>query len=90
VHLITLKRHLRTAHGLTPEEYRARWGLAWDYPMVAPNYSEKRSAFARSIGLGRVRSESAPEPPKRLEPSPDSTSGAEGVPKRRRRRKPAA
>jgi predicted transcriptional regulator len=51
-----LKRHLRTAHGLTPEEYRAKWGLAWDYPMTAPHYAEQRSAFARKIGLGRMKS----------------------------------
>jgi predicted transcriptional regulator len=47
-----LKRHLRTAYGLTPEEYRAKWGLPPDYPMVAPNYAEQRSIFARKIGLG--------------------------------------
>jgi predicted transcriptional regulator len=90
VHLITLKRHLRTAHGLTPEEYRARWGLAWDYPMVAPNYSEKRSTFARSIGLGRSRSEATPEPPRPLEPPPDLTSTAKAAPRRRKRGKSAA
>ncbi len=49
----TLKRHLGTAHGLTPEEYRARWGLARDYPIVAPNYAKQRSEFAKKIGLGR-------------------------------------
>ena len=48
-----LKRHLRTAYGLSPEEYRSKWGLPADYPMVAPNYSKKRSAFAKKIGLGR-------------------------------------
>ncbi len=48
-----LKRHLRTAYGMTPEEYRAKWGLPLDYPMVAPNYSRQRSAFAKKIGLGR-------------------------------------
>jgi predicted transcriptional regulator len=90
VRMTMLKRHLRRVHGLTPDEYRARWGLAWDYPMVAPNYSEKRSAFAHSIGLGRSRSEPAPEPPKRLEPSPDSASAAKAGPRRRRRGKPAA
>jgi predicted transcriptional regulator len=90
VHLITLKRHLHTAHGLTPEEYRARWGLAWDYPLVAPNYSENRSAFARSVGLGRSRSEPAPEPPKPVEPAPDSASAAKAGPRRRRRGKSAA
>lgn len=49
----SLKRHLRTVYGLSPDEYRARWGLPPDYPMVAPNYSESRSALAKSIGLGR-------------------------------------
>ena len=48
-----LKRHLRTVYGLSPEEYRSKWGLPSDYPMVAPNYSKKRSAFAKKIGLGR-------------------------------------
>jgi predicted transcriptional regulator len=48
-----LKRHLRTTYGLTPDEYRAKWGLAADYPMVAPNYAEQRSQFAKKIGLGR-------------------------------------
>ena len=49
-----LKRHLRTAYGLTPEEYRQKWGLPADYPMVAPNYAAQRSAFAKKIGLGRT------------------------------------
>lgn len=48
-----LKRHLRTSYGLTPDEYRAKWGLPPDYPIVAPNYAAKRSAFAKKIGLGR-------------------------------------
>ena len=48
-----LKRHLRSTYNMTPDEYRARWGLAPDYPMVAPNYAEQRSAFAKKIGLGR-------------------------------------
>jgi len=47
-----LKRHLRTQYNMTPEEYRAKWNLPHDYPMVAPNYSQKRSNFAKSIGLG--------------------------------------
>src|SRR5882724_2894073 len=47
------KRHLRTAYGLTPEQYREKWGLPADYPMVAPNYAKKRSTLARQIGLGR-------------------------------------
>ncbi|MEO0606968.1 MAG: MucR family transcriptional regulator [Pseudomonadota bacterium] len=52
-----LKRYLRSRHGMTPEEYRARWGLPSDYPMVAPNYAKRRSAFAKEIGLGRKRSD---------------------------------
>jgi len=50
-----LKRYLRTTYGLSPEEYRAKWGLAPDYPMVAPNYAAQRSTFAKKIGLGRQR-----------------------------------
>ncbi len=49
-----LKRHLRTTYNMTPDEYRARWGLPADYPMVAPNYAAQRSAFAKQIGLGRT------------------------------------
>jgi predicted transcriptional regulator len=48
-----LKRYLRTAHNMTPAQYRARWGLPPDYPMVAPNYAKRRSEFAKKIGLGR-------------------------------------
>jgi predicted transcriptional regulator len=48
-----LKRHLMTAYQMTPEQYRAKWGLPRDYPMVAPDYAERRSALAKSIGLGR-------------------------------------
>ena len=48
-----LKRHLRTAHELTPDAYRKRWGLAPDYPLVAPKYAELRSKLAKKIGLGR-------------------------------------
>jgi len=49
-----LKRHLRTTYNMTPEEYRAKWGLPPDYPMVAPNYARQRSDFAKKIGLGRT------------------------------------
>jgi predicted transcriptional regulator len=49
-----LKRHLRSTYSLTPDAYRAKWGLPADYPMVAPNYAEARSAFAKQIGLGRT------------------------------------
>jgi len=47
-----LKRHLKTAYNLTPEQYRERWGLSSDYPMVAPNYARHRSSLAKKIGLG--------------------------------------
>jgi predicted transcriptional regulator len=47
-----LKRHLKTAYGMSPEEYRERWSLAADYPMVAPNYAKHRSNLAKKIGLG--------------------------------------
>jgi predicted transcriptional regulator len=47
-----LKRHLQTAYGMTPEQYRARWGLDSNYPMVAPEYAKKRSSLAKAIGLG--------------------------------------
>jgi predicted transcriptional regulator len=49
----SLKRHLRSSYNLTPEEYRAKWGLSSDYPMVAPNYAAARSQLAKKIGLGR-------------------------------------
>ncbi len=48
-----LKRHLMTSYGMTPEEYRVKWGLKPDYPMVAPNYALKRQELAKKIGLGR-------------------------------------
>src|SRR5262249_52995779 len=47
-----LKRHLRTAYSMSPDEYRARWQLSSDYPMVAPNYAKTRSKLAKQIGLG--------------------------------------
>jgi len=50
-----LKRHLKTAYDMTPEDYRARWGLPADYPMVAPAYAAKRQELAKKIGLGRNR-----------------------------------
>jgi predicted transcriptional regulator len=49
----SLKRHLRSHHEMSPEEYRQKWGLPADYPMVAPNYSQARSALARKMGLGQ-------------------------------------
>ena len=50
-----LKRHLKTAYNMTPDEYRQRWGLPSDYPMVAPNYAAQRSKLAKEIGLGTRR-----------------------------------
>jgi predicted transcriptional regulator len=50
-----LKRHLSTAYGMSPEEYREKWGLPADYPMVAPNYAKQRSSLAKKIGLGKRR-----------------------------------
>jgi predicted transcriptional regulator len=61
-----LKRYLATRYGLTPEEYRRRWGLAKDYPMLAPAYAAQRSAMAKRIGLGRKPAAEAPAP----EPTP--------------------
>ena len=49
----SLKRHLRTQYNMSPDDYRAKWGLPKDYPMVAPNYAASRSALAKSMGLGR-------------------------------------
>ncbi|MFM7404463.1 MAG: MucR family transcriptional regulator [Erythrobacter sp.] len=57
-----LKRYLRTNYGMSPEEYRARWGLPADYPMVAPAYAEKRRDLAKKIGLGRKPGTPAPKP----------------------------
>jgi MucR family transcriptional regulator, transcriptional regulator of exopolysaccharide biosynthesis len=51
----SLKRHLRTRYDMSPDEYREKWGLASDYPMVAPSYAKTRSALARKMGLGQQR-----------------------------------
>lgn len=51
----SLKRHLRTAYNMSPEQYREKWGLPQDYPMVAPNYAEARSKLAKQMGLGQKR-----------------------------------
>ncbi|MEM7328216.1 MAG: MucR family transcriptional regulator [Pseudomonadota bacterium] len=50
----SLKRHLRSKYGLSPEQYREKWGLPYDYPMVAPSYARKRSALAKEMGLGKI------------------------------------
>ena len=55
-----LKRHLRAAYDMSPEEYRVKWSLPVDYPMVAPNYSAQRSIFAKKIGLGRKKGQKQP------------------------------
>ena len=52
-----LKRHLKAEHGLTEEDYRARFGLPDDFPLVAPNYSERKAAYAKEVGLGKYRRE---------------------------------
>jgi predicted transcriptional regulator len=52
-----LKRHLASAYGMTPEQYRQKWGLDANYPMVAPSYAEKRSSLAKQIGLGTRRAD---------------------------------
>lgn len=56
-----LKRHLQASFGMSPADYRARWGLAADYPMVAPNYAAVRSTLAKQIGLGNTRRDAVPE-----------------------------
>ncbi len=63
-----LKRHLRTAYNMTPDDYRKRWGLPSDYPMVAPNYAATRSKLAKKIGLGRKRGAKAKKPSKTKKP----------------------
>jgi len=59
----SLKRHLRTSFDLTPDQYRAKWGLPADYPMVAPNYAAARSELAKQSGLGQVRKKAPPAAP---------------------------
>ncbi|MGA0563850.1 MucR family transcriptional regulator [Ancylobacter sp. VNQ12] len=60
----SLKRHLRTKYNMTPEEYRAKWGLPNDYPMVAPSYAEARSNLAKKMGLGQQRKKPVVPAPK--------------------------
>jgi predicted transcriptional regulator len=68
----SLKRYLRTSHNLSPDEYRKKWGLPADYPMVAPNYAAARSQLAKKLGLGR---KPAPAPSKGRTPAKASTKG---------------
>src|SRR3954454_25025522 len=77
----SLKRHLRTVYDLTPDQYRAKWGLPPAYPMVAPNYAAARSQLAKSMGLGQQRRRSAPVA---AEPEPAKKASGRG------RRKKAA
>lgn len=93
----SLKRHLATHHNLTPEEYRQKWNLPHDYPMVAPGYAQARSALAKSMGLGRKRAETEPAPatakPKRAPRKPSvaaETPAAAPVRKSMRRKKAEA
>src|SRR4051795_1576086 len=81
-----LKRHLATRYHMTPEDYRRRWGLASDYPMVAPAYAEQRSALAKQIGLGRKPAPPAPPLAAEAEPVP----AAKGRQRRTAGRKAAA
>ena len=66
----SLKRHLRTKYNMSPEEYRAKWGLPKDYPMVAPNYAKARSDLAKEMGLGQGGRQTAKEPAKRPRAKP--------------------
>lgn len=68
--LKTLKRHLRSTYGLSPEDYREKWGLPADYPMVAPNYAARRSSLAKSLGLGRRVAAAEPVQEELLPPLP--------------------
>ena len=78
-----LKRHLATRHGMTPAEYRRRWGLPDDYPMVAPAYAESRSAMAIRNGLGR-KPAARPEPEPEIEAVAEPAPVSEAVPAKRR------
>ena len=60
-HFSMLKRHLNTDHQMTPAQYRHKWGLPAEYPVVSPNYAKVRSALAKKIGLGRVSAATAPK-----------------------------
>ena len=79
----SLKRHL-TGRGLTPEQYREKWGLPRDYPMVAPNYAKQRSELAKALGLGQLRRNRAAgsEPAAQGASTPEPTRGARGRRKR--------
>ncbi len=68
-HFVILKRHLRTDHGMTPEQYRAKWGLPASYPMTAPDHADKRSELAKASGLGQRAAVPEAEPEVRKMPA---------------------
>ncbi|MBL0403822.1 MucR family transcriptional regulator [Microvirga aerilata] len=97
----SLKRHLRTTYDMTPEQYRAKWSLPSDYPMVAPNYAKARSELAKTMGLGQQRRKSkalteaaandgAPAKPKRAAAKAAATSDEVTAPVKARRTKKTA
>jgi predicted transcriptional regulator len=97
----SLKRHLRTTYNLTPEEYRAKWNLPHDYPMVAPNYAKARSELAKTMGLGQQRRKgaapveivaeaAAPAKPRRAAAKAAATSDEVTAPAKGRRTRKAA
>ena len=75
----SLKRHLSTHYGMTPEQYRAKWSLPADYPMVAPNYAATRSALAKTMGLGRKAGQTVVAAAK---PAPAATPAKRGRPRK--------
>ena len=83
----SLKRHLRTVYDLTPDQYRAKWGLPADYPMVAPNYAAARSELAKQLGLGQKRRS---EPVLDAQPAPVQAEPKQAKAPARGRRKKAA
>ncbi|WP_131113369.1 MucR family transcriptional regulator [Lichenihabitans psoromatis] len=86
----SLKRHLSTAYNMSPDEYRTKWGLSPDYPMVAPAYASARSSLARQMGLGRKRDDALEEvattAPTHMEEAPQAALAAEAPRKRGRPR----
>lgn len=97
----SLKRHLRTVYDMTPEQYRVKWNLPADYPMVAPNYAKARSELAKTMGLGQQRrkgnalpeaaaNDAAPAKPKRAAAKAAATSEEVTAPAKGRRTKAAA
>ncbi|TVV74615.1 MucR family transcriptional regulator [Sphingomonas solaris] len=95
-----LKRYLRTNYDMSPDEYRRKWGLPSDYPMVAPNYAEKRRTLAHSIGLGRKSApaeaptlepaaEASAEPAAEASAEPIAEANTEPAPKKTKRGRPA-